>query len=468
MVAGVDLFGQSRPCAPAGGHVVGQRRHEGRLAETGDDLLADRFVAGVDVVEMDRRRVGGPFRPQAGDRAGQQPEHSAHPLEVAERRRLAGQGFEDFGVKGVARPEGLDGCGAAGVFDQRAAARRPALPVRLDRRTGSGFVDRVEQAAAEHLDGLVLLGRVEQGRLARGDALRLRHAVGDEPVLLAIGVGGPPVLADRQSVDQGRARSAFHGFEQRSQEGGQLAAGPRVAAQLAQIDRQLVEQDQRRRAPEQLAQGLGPGGDAVLVAPADPLPALSAGEGPGDFTPRGAGQHALAHGPAVGRVGVLAVEGGDADAAARYRRRVDELRGVRYPRHAPRGMGQGDQPVGLAAAIGRIEPEDRRGLASRARQPPAYVGQQVAKPPRGPGVGEETRRVAVFVVPRPPPGGDASQIRREIGFRDRPRQDVGARAAGLEDRRDGHAGGREAGARRGGAARAPEPRCGSAGTAKPC
>ena len=44
--------------------------------------------------------------------------------------------------------------------------------------------------------------------MPRRHALRLRHPVGDELVLLAVRIGGPPVLADRQGVDQCRVRRA--------------------------------------------------------------------------------------------------------------------------------------------------------------------------------------------------------------------------------------------------------------------
>ena len=60
MLPGVDVFGQ-RPVSR--GDVVGDDGgHEGGLSEAGHDLLPDRLVAGIDVMQMNRRRVGGPCR----------------------------------------------------------------------------------------------------------------------------------------------------------------------------------------------------------------------------------------------------------------------------------------------------------------------------------------------------------------------------------------------------------------------
>ena len=102
MLPGVDLLGQGPLPCPAGGDVVGDGGHEGGLSETGHDLLPDRLVAGIDVMEMDRRRVGRPLPPEVRDGTREQPQHAAHPLEVGERRGLAGQRLEEVRVQRVA------------------------------------------------------------------------------------------------------------------------------------------------------------------------------------------------------------------------------------------------------------------------------------------------------------------------------------------------------------------------------
>ncbi len=98
----VDFLGE-RLLAGRAGDVVGDGRGVVVLAQPGQDLLTDRLVARIDVVQVDRRRVAGPFGPELADRARQQPKHAAHALEGGECRRFAGQGLQDLGVQRVAR-----------------------------------------------------------------------------------------------------------------------------------------------------------------------------------------------------------------------------------------------------------------------------------------------------------------------------------------------------------------------------
>ena len=85
---------------------------------------------------------------------------------------------------------------------------------------------------------------------ARGHALRLRHPVADKLILLAVRIGGAAILADRQRVYQRRLGRTLHRLEQRGQKRRQLVAGVVNALHLAQVDRQLVKQDQGRLATE--------------------------------------------------------------------------------------------------------------------------------------------------------------------------------------------------------------------------
>ena len=130
---GVDPLGQRRASlAPGGGDVVGDRRQVGGLPQAGDDLLADRLMAQVDVVQVDGGGVRGLRLPKLRDGARQQPQHAAHALEVAQRGGLAGEGGQHFGVQRIARGEGLRGLRAGGVRGQRAAVQRPLLAVGVD------------------------------------------------------------------------------------------------------------------------------------------------------------------------------------------------------------------------------------------------------------------------------------------------------------------------------------------------
>ena len=432
----VDLLRERTLVLRPGRHVAGDRRGEGGLLQARHDLLADRLVARVDVVEMDRGGVRGPLRPQVRDGAREKPQHAAHALEVGKRRGLAGQRLQHLRMQGIAREERLRGLGAGGLGGERCPVRRPQAPVGVDHGRDLRLVDLLEQAPAQDLDRLVLLGRIEQGRLARRHALRLRHPVGDELALLAVGIGSPAVLADRQRIDQRRIRRALHRLEQRGQEGGELVAGAVEAAYLAQIHRELVEQDEDRLAAEELPQGPGAGRHLALVARAHPFVAFPPGEGVCHLAPGRMSQHAFAHRPSVGRIGVLPVEGRDAHGSGRYQRRLDELRGVRDALHPARRVHQRDQPVGLAPAVGGVEAEDRGGLAACAGEAPAHVGEQVPKSPGRVGMGEEAH--GVQVLRSAPARDDLRQVRREVGLRDRSPEDVVARTRGLEDRRDGH------------------------------
>ena len=99
-------------------------------------------------------------------------------------------------------------------------------------------------------------------------------------------------------------------------------------------------------------------------------------------------------------------------------------------------MDEGDQPVGLAATVGGVEPEDRRGLATGAAQPTTHVGEQVPQAARGVGVGEKTGWVAVFRAGAA--GDDLREVGREIGLGNAAGQDIRARPAGLEYGRNRH------------------------------
>ena len=334
------------------------------------------------------------------------------------------------GCSGIACPERLGALGPCRVGCERLAVCCPERAVLIDRGLDAQSVDVLEQAPAQHLDGLVLFGRIEQRGLARGHALRFAHLVGDVLVLLAVGVARPSVLADRERVDERGVRCPFHGLEQRGQECGELV--PRIphAADLSEVDRELVEEDERRLATEQLAQRLRPGRNARLVALADPLVAIPSRERTGDLAPRRVGQYAVAHGPAIGRIGVLAVEGGDPHSAVGQQRWVDELGDVRHGPEPVCGVREGDQAVGLAPAIGGIETEDGSDFAAGPGQPSADVPEQALEPSCRVGVGEEPHRVPVL-------GASLSRDHRgeigcEVRFRDLAPEHVAPWRAGVE------------------------------------
>ena len=434
VVLRVDLLRQGRRAGT--GHVVGDGRGVAGLLQAGEQLLPDGLAARVDVVQVDGGGVGRARLPEVRDGARQQPEHAAHALEGLQRRRLRRQRPQHLGVQRPARQKARGGLGPARFGADGLALRGPRGLIGGDGAARGVLVDRLEQAAPQHLSGLVLLGRIEQRRLAGRDALGLGHPVGDELVLRRVRVHRPAFLADGQRVDQRRPRRPLHRLEQRRQERRQLLArGPHLL-HLAEIDREFVEQDERGPAAEQLAQGVGPRRGPRHVAVLHAVVAGPAGEREGQLAPRRARADAFAHRAPVGRVGVLAVEGGEAHLAPRQKRRVDEVVRPRHRRQPPRDVREGDQAVRLAAAVRRVEAEDGGRLAARAAQAPAHVGQQVPEAASRKGVLEEPDRVDVLGAARA--RDDLREVGREVGVGHRAAHDVGARAAAVEDGRNAH------------------------------
>ena len=107
---------------------------------------------------------------------------------------------------------------------------------------------------------------------------------------------------------------------------------------------------------------------------------------------------------------------------------VHELVRIRHAVEAAGGVGQRNEPMGLTAAVGGVESEDRGHVAAGPGKPPAHVAQQVLEPPRGVGVGEESDRVAVLRAPRS--GEQLGQIGREVGVGN-PGENVLSGLAGL-------------------------------------
>ena len=366
VVLGVNVLREGTAFAMPGGDVIGDGRREGGLAQAGDDLLANRLEAQVDVMQMEGRGVRRPLPPKMGDAAGEQAQHAAHTLELADGAGLGGQRLQHFGMQRIAGCERLGGFRPAGLFGQLVAVFGPQLAVGVDHRANAIVVDALEQAAAQHLRQFVVFGGVQQRGFAGGNALRLRHPVGHELVFLAVGVGGLAVAAKRQGVNQRCVGSALHGLEQGGEKGGELIAGALAALHLAQIHREFVQQNQRRLAAEQLLQGFGAWGHAFLVTVLHPLVARPSSQRVCDLAPRRMRQHAFLHRPAIGGVGVLAIECGDAHRAARQQRGIDELRHILHALHASRRVNQRDQAMRLAAAVRGVQAEDGRRFAANA------------------------------------------------------------------------------------------------------
>ena len=67
VMAGVDLLCQCLFPNRSGGDIVGNSRHVSRLPEACHDLLADRFVARIDMVKVNRCGIPGFLLPKMRD-----------------------------------------------------------------------------------------------------------------------------------------------------------------------------------------------------------------------------------------------------------------------------------------------------------------------------------------------------------------------------------------------------------------
>ena len=186
------------------------------------------------------------------------------------------------------------------------------------------------------------------------------------------------------------------------EEGCQLAARLGKPAGLPEVNRQFVEQDERRLVAEQRTQRVGAGSYTLFVAAAYPLIARLASQGVRDLAPRGVCQHATRKSSAVRWIGALSVEGGDTDRPGGQQRRIDELADVRHTVHPARSMSQRNQAVRLAAAVRRVETEDRSHRVASAAEAATDVGEEVPETAGRVRVGEEQTGLAV-------PGGSRGQ-----------------------------------------------------------
>lgn len=206
-------------------------------------------------------------------------------------------------------------------------------------------------------------------------------------------------------------------------------SAPFCRVHLAEIDGQLVGQDQGGPALEERRDGLGAGGDPLLVAGPHPVEPGRPGERVGDLAPGGLRGNAFGQVAAVRGVGGLPGEGGDPDRTGRAEGRVEEFGGDGL--RGPRRVRQRDEPVGLPAAEGGVQPEDGDGLPAGAAQPPADMLQEALQAPGGVRVTEEAGGLPVV-------GGSVlaehrSQVRGEVGLGDPAAQHLLPRLAEVEN-----------------------------------
>ena len=96
-------------------------------------------------------------------------------------------------------------------------------------------------------------------------------------------------------------------------------------------------------------------------------------------------------------------------------------------------MSQGNQAMGLAAAVRRVEPKDRRDLASCPAQSATHVREKVLESARGVGVREEEGRIGVLLARLT--RDDWREVSGEVSLGDGSSTHVLAETACVEDRR---------------------------------
>jgi hypothetical protein len=181
----------------------------------------------------------------------------------------------------------------------------------------------------------------------------------------------------------------------------ELAAGVRERAlDLAKVDRDLVEQDQRRLIAEQLAQDFRTRGDVFLVGIAEAFIRCRAAELISEFAPKAEGAQAGLELAAVGGVGVLAIKRCDAHAAGGQQDGIDEVGDVGHAFHAARRVRDGDQAVRLTAPILSAQADDGRYFPTLAGQAQADGLHQLAQPAGREGIAEEEHGVKVVAQRR--------------------------------------------------------------------
>ena len=108
-----------------------------------------------------------------------------------------------------------------------------------------------------------------------------------------------------------------------------MISGVRPALDLPQVDRKLVEENEGWLVAEEFGDGLGAGGNALLVGAPNPFITFPACQCAGNLAPRCIGEDSPIHSPTIGRVGILSIEGSNLHITRRDKRRVNKLGRVR-------------------------------------------------------------------------------------------------------------------------------------------
>ena len=255
---GIQPLGQG-PAALGrrGGHIRPDRRDEGLQPQLGGELQPNSLVARIHVVEVNSRDAPRLVAPELADGLRQQPQHAPHPLEVLQGGGLLHQGVDQLRMQRIA----LAQIGSAVIVlphrRQGLGGAAPDVLVSTHHLLHPAAVDGLEQAPCQHLHRFVFAGGREGRDLPARDRLQLSEDPIDPLVFLPIGIHRLAALAQGQGEHQHRLGGGVHRLDQVGEEGSELLsrlAGSR-ALDLAQVDRELIDQDQHRPLADQLPQG---------------------------------------------------------------------------------------------------------------------------------------------------------------------------------------------------------------------
>ncbi len=339
--------------------------------KAGEDLSADGFVSGVDVVGMEGEGVIGFVLPELGDSAREQAQHTANALKSAKGGEFVFEDVHKIGVEGIIAEKASVEIrfGAIGLGEDLAHLFVelfffPKRSVGFDDLRGFFCVDGGEEAFLEDEGGFIGGSGFKEGGFSCGDAFEFFKFFGDGGVFVVVGIGAFEILADGEGKDEGSLGCAFDGFEEGREEGGELCA-LLVAFDAAEVDRHFIEQDDGglgfQESGECFCTGCGVGDVAFFES----VVAVDPGELIGKEAPRGVDFDAIA-GDAVGGVGVFAIEGCDASGLFGKERRVEKVGGVGDAAHTVGGMVESDESVRFTAAKLRIKAKDRRDFLGGA------------------------------------------------------------------------------------------------------
>ena len=155
----VQFLGQRRLLRRTG-DIVQDCRNKCALLEAGRELPANHVRSEIDMVQVDRRRIGRPVRPDGRNGLGENTQHAAHALEATQRGRLSGQGIQSIRVKWIGLCKLRARRRPPGFFRQDIAMVCPQLAISADYLRCAGIIDRREQPPPDDLRSLIVSCRI--------------------------------------------------------------------------------------------------------------------------------------------------------------------------------------------------------------------------------------------------------------------------------------------------------------------